>query len=242
MKTERTRHKLDRGNALAISAIVLCFMITIGLAGLLNGGGFLSALSWNNEGITYYALSNGSYDNLVLARTNASVVRERGGAGFVLSKDGVYHLLLSTYRDKTEAEKVLAKQSAGSYLVELFVPSYDSSWCKADEKNVVNSAAGSFHTAISALYEIGNDLSEGELAVDDAANKLMVEIGKVEVAKTNLTNALTTVCDKRLNLESSINSMITLLNSLYNNRETASSFVSSIRYTSISLILISAGL
>ena len=242
MKTTKTKHKLDRGNALAISAIVLCFMITIGMAGLLNGGGFLSALSWNNEGVTYYALSNGCYDNLVLARTNATMVRERGGAGFVLSRDGVYHLLLSNYSDKNEAEKVLAKQSADAYIVELYVPSYDDTWCSAEEKEAVQKTVDSFHTAISALYETGNGLGESKLSVDDAANKLMVEIGKVEVAQSNLEKALTTTGDRRLNLESSINSMLALLTSLYNNRESVASFLASIRYTSISLILITAGL
>ncbi|MDD4839267.1 MAG: hypothetical protein PHE93_01175 [Clostridia bacterium] len=241
MKNKRTMRKMDRGNALAISAIVLCFMLTIGLSGFLNGGGFLSALSWTQDGMTYYALSSGCYDDILLARQDAEIIRERGGAGFVLSKDSVYHLLLNIYYEKSEAESVLSKQTSGAYLVEIYIDEYDYDWCYEGERSAVEKAVGAFHSTYLSLYKIANDIDKGELNDEDAIDKLTIELGKLEVTKTNLSNSLASRTDERLNLEAGLQTIITLVDALQNPM-IGIPLASQIRYKSISILLVGDGL
>lgn len=238
----KTKKILDRGNALVISAILLCFMFTLLLTGLLNGGGFLTALSWGDENITFYAISGGCYESIQLAREDASIVRDRGGAGFVLSKEGYYHILLNAYRSKEDAETVLKKQSADAYIVEINIPRYDYSWCKKNQRNGVESALSALNSVFDELYSLANSIDEGELNSLDIATKVTLILNKLEVSKKEFSKSVISESEQKTKLESAITSVSAILQGLSLTTSSGAQLLSTIRYHSISVITIIAGL
>lgn len=58
---------------------------------------------------TRYFLVTGSYDVTGDARLAAAVVKEKGGAGYLIN-DGKFRVIAAVYRDKKSAESVAAKQ------------------------------------------------------------------------------------------------------------------------------------
>ena len=76
--------KSDRQNALAVAAVALCFMLTLGLCYFLGGEGFLLAFNQSEAEVKCYLLCSGAYENTELARAAAELVKSRGGAGYVI--------------------------------------------------------------------------------------------------------------------------------------------------------------
>lgn len=60
---------------------------------------------------TRYFLVTGSYDVTGDARLAAAVVKEKGGAGYLIN-DGKFRVIAAVYRDKKSAESVAAKQKS----------------------------------------------------------------------------------------------------------------------------------
>jgi hypothetical protein len=230
----------DKGNALAVAAIVLCFMLTIALTGLLSGGGFLSALSWNGDGTTYYAVAGGCYGDITLAKEDARIVRGRGGAGFVLSRENLHHVLLNAYAQKSDAESVVRKQSDGAYIIEIYIPPYDYSWCKNGEREAAETALRAIHGAYSSLYQIGNSLDGGELSQADAKIKLTIEQGKLEAERAKFCAALSGNSENGVKLESGLISAASLISTLKNSA--SQPYSAAVRYTSISILIVLSGI
>ena len=105
--------KSDRQNALAVAAVALCFMLTLGLTYFLGGEGFLAAFNQSEAEVKCYLLCGGAYESAELARSAAELVKSRGGAGYVLLGDSA-EVVLSVYASEEEAEGVLAGGSAGA--------------------------------------------------------------------------------------------------------------------------------
>ena len=98
--------KSDRQNALAVAAVALCFMLTLGLTYFLGGEGFLAAFNQSEAEVKCYLLCGGAYESAELARSAAELVKSRGGAGYVLLGDSA-EVVLSVYASEEEAESTL---------------------------------------------------------------------------------------------------------------------------------------
>ena len=99
--------KSDRQNALAVAAVALCFMLTLGLCYFLGGEGFLLAFNQSEGEVKCYLLCGGSYENVTLAR-NAAVVY-----GQVLSNEEMENIInalfvCSNFNYTPDGKKILS--------------------------------------------------------------------------------------------------------------------------------------
>lgn len=93
--------KNAKENIIVVCTIVLCFMLTLALCLVLSGEGLLSVFKNDkSEKCTFYAVATGGYSDITLARNNAELVKQRGGAGYVIAGDSI-ELILPCIRVKT---------------------------------------------------------------------------------------------------------------------------------------------
>ena len=171
----------DRQNALVVSAIALCFMLTLGLSYFLAGEGFLLAFNQSEADEKCYLLCAGSYENAELARNAAELVRSRGGAGYVMTKERA-EVVLAAYKSREDAEKVVESGSAGggAYILEVPVGEVSVSWAEESLRDAAKSALGYFDIVFDCLYETANGVAEGVLTLLDARTRVAVCRVRVE--------------------------------------------------------------
>ena len=171
----------DRQNALVVSAIALCFMLTLGLSYFLAGEGFLLAFNQSEADEKCYLLCAGSYENAELARNAAELVRSRGGAGYVMTKERA-EVVLAAYKSREDAEKVVESGSAGggAYILEVPVGEVSVSWAEESFRDAAKSALDYFDIVFDCLYETANGVAEGALTLLDARTRVAVCRVRVE--------------------------------------------------------------
>lgn len=242
MEKVKKRH-IDKGNVLAVLVIVLCFMLTITLAGLLNGGGLLSALSWKEDGKTFYAISSGAYTDILLAKNDADVARDRGGAGFIMKKDDSFHLLLNVYKSKKNAENVLKGLSSGSYVVTIDVPKYVCSWCEGDQKKMVLTFMNFLDEAFDKLYTISNQLDTKQISKYQGIEETKTLLHQAEFYQTKFKNVMNNqTCDDRWKFESFVSTVVSYFDAMQDSARSVVSLSPSLRYTQIAILFLKIGL
>ena len=167
--------KSDRQNALAVAAVALCFMLTLGLTYFLGGEGFLAAFNQSEAEVKRYLLCGGAYESAELARSAAELVKSRGGAGYVLLGDSA-EVVLSVYASEEEAEGVLAGGSAGAgaYIKEVAVGEVSVEWAPKELREDAERALGYFDIAFECLSECADGIETSTLTLADVATRVAV--------------------------------------------------------------------
>ena len=173
--------KSDKQNALAVAAVALCFMITLGLCYLIGGEGFLLAFNRSDGEVKCYLLCSGLYENVTLARNAAELVKSRGGAGYVVTGDAC-EVVLSAYAEKEDAEAVLQNGGAGSgaYIKEVTVGEISTEWASDAFAEEAEDALGYYDTVFECLYESANGLAGSTLTLTDVRTSVAVCRARVE--------------------------------------------------------------
>lgn len=126
---------------------------------------------------TRYFLVTGSYDVTGDARLAAAVVKEKGGAGYVIN-DGKFRVVAAVYRDKKSAEAVAAKQKDDDeiYSVTIKETSLGENAEIAKRLSVALNVYDSVFvdvTSVTEEYEQGNSTDGAlTLAVTNAAERM----------------------------------------------------------------------
>lgn len=172
---KRKKSKPDRQDALAVCAVALCFLITLSMCFILDGEGFLAVVGVGGaEEETYYLLCGGAYENIALARNYADLMRARGGAGYVLSDEEGYEVVLAAYSSAEEAETALsAAGMQGAYLLELTILNPSRKWAESDG-GVVGAAMEYFPLTYGELTSLSRGLAEGTSTLSDVRTCLDV--------------------------------------------------------------------
>lgn len=231
--------KSDKQNALAVAAIALCFMITLGLCYLLGGEGFLLAFNQSDGEVKCYLLCSGSYENVTLARNAAELVKSRGGAGYVVTGD-VCEVVLSAYAEKEDAEAVLQNGGAGSgaYIKEVTVGEISTDWASDAFAEEAEDALGYYDTVFECLYESANGLAGSTLTLTDVRTSVAVCRARVEDLREKFNAAAAGDGDARTTeLKLALVTAVALLDNaeLYDNAGTVAA-VSSLRYQCVQLV------
>jgi hypothetical protein len=177
--------KSDKQNALIICTVVLCFMVTLGLCYLYSGDALLNLFGTEKQ-TTYYAIAAGGYTDVTLARSNAAIMRQRGGAGYVRTADEQIEVLLAVYPNEETAASVLAKlNDQSAYIKEINIAEGNFDWRSKSQKDIVDDALGYFETTYVSLYDLSNKLNSNDLELADARNQIDILYGKISNLKSD---------------------------------------------------------
>ena len=230
--------KNAKENIIVVCTIVLCFMLTLTLCLVLSGEGFLSVFkSYKQEGQTLYALAVGGYSDVSLARNNAELIKQRGGAGYVLTSDGI-EIIYAVYKSEDEANNALSSLGDKSaYIKKIEIDKGDFKWCKDDLKDAEKAALGYFDLAYDKLFETSSMLNGGSMSVEDAKTQIKVLYGQIEDIKSVFYQK-TANCDNEQITQTKLALITTLalLDNIDFSKSTAL-VTSSVRYQIVQLVL-----
>lgn len=230
--------KNAKENIIVVCTIVLCFMLTLALCLVLSGEGFLSVFkSDKSEGIVFYAVATGGYSDVTLARNNAELVKQRGGAGYVVTGDSV-EIVFAVYKSEDEANSALASLGDKSaYIKKIEIEKGSFKWCKEDLKTVEKEALGYFDLAYDKLFEVSSALNGGQMSVEDAKTQIKVLYAQIEDIKSAFYQK-TVNCNKDeiTQTKLAIVTTLALLDNINFDKNTAL-VASSIRYQIVQLVL-----
>ena len=230
----------DRQNALAVAAVALCFMLTLGLAYLLGGEGFLLAFNQSDADEKCYLLCGGAYENVELAREAAELVKTRGGAGYVIVGEEC-EVVLAAYLTLEDAEKVLdgGGGGTGAYLKEVPVGAFDTAALGDDIADETESALGYFSLTFDCFTSAADGLSAGTLTASDVRIRLAVCRARVEELRTAFSDAAREVSDARATeLKLALVTALALIDNVTAaDMYGSAAVISSLRYQSVQLAL-----
>ena len=177
--------KNAKENIIVVCTIVLCFMLTLALCLVLSGEGLLSVFKNDkSEKCTFYAVATGGYSDITLARNNAELVKQRGGAGYVIAGDSI-ELIFAVYKSEDEANSALsALGNRSAYIKKIEIEKGGFKWCKDEMKSAVDDALKYFDTAFEVMFECSDSLNEGSMSISDAKNKIKVLYAQIEDIKS----------------------------------------------------------
>lgn len=175
----------SRGNVVIVLIIALCFAVTLIFCFIYNGKGFLNvAFLRSADTENFYAVTTGGYDDMLLARTSAELIKERGGAGCVVKGDKI-EIIYAVYRSKSDAESVIAKSGEkGTYVKEIAVSKSKLKWADKEMKASVSAALKYFDLAFDVLYNLSNSLYDKSKTVEDAKIEISVLHGQIDDIKS----------------------------------------------------------
>lgn len=229
--------KSDKQNGIVICTVVLCFMLTLGLCYAFSGEGFLQAFASKGGGESYFAVAEGGYSDLSLARSSADLIKQRGGAGYVMNVDGI-EVIVAVYPDRASAEAVLKKLGGGStYVKQIDIAAGSFKWREKEYEQTVNSAMSYFKTAFETLYGVSNKLNDGNMGIEDAKMQIRVLYSRIEDLKSDFYKNIADCKDKQV---TEIKLALVTALALLDNIDFDGSLnlcVSSVRYQAVQLVL-----
>lgn len=230
--------KNAKENIIVVCTIVLCFMLTLALCLVLSGEGLLSVFKNDkSEKCTFYAVATGGYSDITLARNNAELVKQRGGAGYVIAGDSI-ELIFAVYKSEDEANSALsALGNRSAYIKKIEIEKGGFKWCKDDLKTAEKEALGYFDLAYDKLFEVSSALNDGKKALEDAKTQIKVLYTQIEDIKSSFYQN-TVGCDKDEITQTKL-ALVTTLALLDNIDWNASlpAVTSSVRYQIVQLVL-----
>ena len=226
----------DKGNILAVCAVVLCVMLTLGLCLMLSGQGFIGAVMF--EGVkseSVYFVCSGPYNDIVLARSSAELVKNRGGAGYMLAS-GDYELVYAAYSSKADAESV-SSGIAGTYVKQIDIKKSKLKWADKEEKNASLAALEYYDIAFSTLTECADKLNAKQLTLADVKVKTSTLRQQIEDIKSVYSqNTPDDINSKTAEIKLAHMTALALIDNLTLNSGDASA-LSSLRYATVQLVL-----
>lgn len=141
-------------------AIALCVMLAMLFSNFITVGSF--SFSNTNEmkknGYKIYAVSVYQSTNFSSSGSFASTYQDKGGAGYVYYDNGIFHVLASGYKEKSDADKVVEKllsEGTSARLLTIGVDSISLSGSfSQSEQSAINDALGSFSSSFDSLYDM----------------------------------------------------------------------------------------
>lgn len=177
--------KTAKENIIVVCTIVLCFMLTLSLCVALSGEGFLSVFKKSDHSAqTLYAIAVGGYTDITLARNSADIIKDRGGAGYVLQGESI-EIIFCLYKSEDDASGALATlgdKSAYIKQIEIDAPALD--WCDDNVKDVEKGALEYFDIAFDVLYKTSAQLNDGTITTQEAKTQIKVLYAQIEDIKS----------------------------------------------------------
>ena len=175
VKTRKPMRKSGKHKgALIISAILLCFSLTVVVADILSGHSTLSdytaLFGKKSEDITsFYAVYATHSEDIGISYKNAAVIRGEGGAGYVMKQGNEYYVVVNVYEKRSDAEKIVEKNPQFA-IKELSV--YDFSAEADSSLAYAENSKDLYKKAYDTLYNAANRLAAKEYETTDMKSEL----------------------------------------------------------------------
>lgn len=173
-KQKRTSGKHNKNGVFITVIILLCFLITAASAELLTNNYLTNELfSFKRANIraSYYALVGAPHNLREDALPEAILVRQGGGASYILEKDAKFYVIYNVYLDKDAAKAVEAKNK-GTNIMALDINKLESKNIDTDLLVKLEEAAQLCESTITALYTVASAMEKQEINIFDAQMRL----------------------------------------------------------------------
>lgn len=229
--------KAKKENIIVVCTIVMCFMLTLGLCTTLSGEGFIKAFAPKVDGECVYAVVTGGYSDVALARANAELIKQRGGAGYVKVGDSI-EIVYAVYCDEQTANGVLAALGDNSaYIAEIQIDKGKLSWCDKEYRESVSYALGYYGIAFNTLYDVSNRLETSGISVQEAITQIKVLNAQIEEIKSEFYKNVNAYSDERITqIKLALVTSVALVENIRFDKGVAAC-VSDIRYQLVQLVL-----
>ena len=231
--------KAAKENIVVVCTIALCFVLTLSLCAMFSGNGILGVFSASEGkgGSTVYAITVGGFSDMTLARATSDVIRQRGGAGYVIEGESI-EIIYAAYPDRESANGVLiALDESSAYIKEINIADSKLKWADSDVKPAVKNALGYYDIAFEVLYETANSLNNNTMNNDDARTKIRVLQSQIDDIKSVFyQNVAGRDSEQITEIKLALITALALLENVKTEGSVAN-FTSSVRYALVQLVL-----
>ncbi len=250
--SRRTRQKELKKNVytiiiIAIFAILVFSINSIGkfiatkiIAPVANFTGIknekVSTDTLKTEKLTLYLLSAGEMPTLAEAETLKTFVSEKGGGGYIFSKDGTFNVIFSVFKDKESAEKKgqeIASDFAPSVITVTIEETVIKVTGKSSQLNTIHSCFALLNDIAVSLENVSNQTVTGAISTLEASKELQKLKNRILEAQDQLKE-LDSANTKVLAVQDMLVLSQTLLNQLPSNSDTA--FKQKLNYTACAYV------
>lgn len=182
-KKVKKRKQGDNGVVIATVIVTLLFVVSAGY--LIGDDNLVSGVfAKKTDEEVYYFLTTDTFEDVVLARQNADIIKGRGGAGYVDMRAG-NRIILAVYPDEQSAKSVLEKLGDNSIVSsEIKLPKIKMNL----KNNTLNDACEEglkyFQIAFDGLYDLSNSLADNKVTLEDVKVQLSVLRSQIEDIKS----------------------------------------------------------
>ena len=231
--------KAAKENIVVVCTIALCFVLTLSLCAMFSGSGILGVFSasGNNGGSTVYAITIGGFSDMTLARATSDVIRQRGGAGYVMEGESI-EIIYAAYPDRESANGVLiALDESSAYIKEIEIADSKLKWADSGVKPAVKGALGYYDVAFEVLYTTANALNANVMNTDDARTQIRVLQAQIDDLKSVFYQSVTEYDSEQITeIKLALITALALLENV-KTEGTVAGFTSSVRYALVQLVL-----
>lgn len=165
------------GKVFVLIVSVACVAVCVLLASIISSAITVSGATTSTySNFSVYAISLGSYATSSAAEATVEDVMQRGGAGYVYGKEGVYHVLASAYERENDAKLVkenLLKTYTTCSIVEIEISEPDFSKVSSDSQSKqFLSALSEIKNSFVKLYDVSVSLDTK--AIDETKAKIQI--------------------------------------------------------------------
>ena len=179
------KNRKQRDNGVVVATVIITVLFVISAGYLVGGDMTITTLFQSKTDTkTFYFLSTDGFDDVTIARQNADLIRNRGGAGYV-DLQGNNRIILAVYPDEQSANIVRDKVGDNSLIVSsLKGETIDTKVAGNNLKDDVATALTYFDTAFDTLYNMSNALADDQISIDDVKTQTMVLRNQIEDIKS----------------------------------------------------------
>ena len=185
----------SKGKTIILTAMItlFAFSLTLIAADLIGSGGGI-ALYTNlfhkknkTHSVSYYAVYATHSADMSISYKNATVIREEGGAGYVMKESEEYYVILNLY-DTIDKAKNVTERKANYGILEIKIPDFN-----VKKQPLLASAESSkdlYKEAYLTLYNAANNLASGKYQKEDMRRVLLAYKERVIAEETSYSQRI----------------------------------------------------
>ena len=180
---------------LILVGIGLCVMLALLFSNLITVGSFsfLNNNEMKKNGYTIYAVSIYQSTNFSSSGSNAASQQDKGYAGYVYFDNGIFYVLASGYKEKSDADKVVEKlmsEGVNAKIVPIGVASTSISGSFSNQQqSTLSSALTSFSSSFDSLYDMSVSLDTKVSTENEIRNQLNSLLSQKKSLKKDFDSA-----------------------------------------------------
>lgn len=182
---KKVKRRKSGDNGLVIATVIVSLLFVVAVGYFIGGDNLVSSVfnKASKEVQTFCFLTTDTFEDITIARQNADIIRNRGGAGYVDMREG-NRIILAVYPDVQSAKSVQQKLGDNSIIVaSIDIPAFKINMKDKTLNTACDNALEYFDIAFDELYNMSNSLADNNIAIEDVKVKLDVlrtQIGDIK--------------------------------------------------------------